>query len=125
MAKKEILPNDKDALASFILRAGLAVVFLYAAASSVLNPPAWIGFVPSFVKAIIPSNFFLYLHSGGELALALWLLSNKKTFYAALVSAAAMLSIIIFNLTALDIVFRDIAIMLSAAALAVLSYRGK
>ncbi len=119
--KKE--SNNKEALVSFFLRAGLSVVFLYASISALLSPEAWSGFIPEFIKAIMPARTFLYLHSLGEIILALWLLSDKQTFYAALISALSMLFIVTFNIGALDIIFRDIAIFFSAIALAILSYR--
>ncbi|HLF53905.1 MAG TPA: hypothetical protein VI544_01885 [Candidatus Nanoarchaeia archaeon] len=116
--------NDEKRLVSFILRSGLALVFFYASISAFVNPIAWAGYVPNFIKQIISVNSFLLIHSSAEMILGFWLLSGKKTFYASLASAAAMFSIIAFNLTALDIVFRDVAIMLSAIALAVLHYKG-
>ncbi|SRR3989338_6935017 len=119
---KKISEKDRMKLASFTLRAGLATVFLYASISALLNPLSWAGYVPIFIKQIIPVNLFLTIHSFAELILAFWLLSGKKIFYAALLSVLALLSIIIFNLTALDIVFRDISIMLSALALMILHY---
>jgi len=120
--QKQQTANNREALVSFSLRVGLAVVFLYASISALLNPTAWVGFVPSFVKAIIPAQTFLFLHSLGEIALSLWLLSNKQTFYAAILSALAMVAIVVFNIGALDIIFRDIAIFFSAVALAILTY---
>lgn len=115
--------NDKKRLASFILRSGLALVFFYASISALINPIDWAGYVPNFIKQIIPVNLFLLIHSSAEIILGFWLLSGKKILYASLVSAAAMFSIIVFNLTVLDVVFRDVAIMLSAIALAVLHYK--
>lgn len=120
--RKRDYKEIRNMLVSFLLRSGLAIVFLYAAISAFLNPLAWVGFIPNFVKNIIPALLFLKIHSAAEIILALWLLSNKKTFYAAVVSALAMLSIVIFNITALEIVFRDIAILFGALALAVLTY---
>ena len=112
---------DKDALVSFILRAGLAVVFFYAAVAAFLDPTSWIGFIPPWLRKIIPTGTFLVMHSIYQLILGFWLLSNKKTFYAAVLSAFTILAIISFNIGALDIVFRDITILLSAVALAVLA----
>jgi len=120
--KTNFRDGDRTILVSFFLRAGLAIVFLYAAISSLLQPTSWIGYIPVFVQKIIPANIFLFIHSSAEFILALWILSNKEEYYAALISAVAMLFIILFNLYALDIVFRDIAIMFSAIALALLSY---
>lgn len=112
---------DKDLLVSFILRSGLAVVFFYAAIAAFLDPNSWVGFIPSWIKTIIPGRIFLILYSIYELVLGVWLLSNKKTYYAAVLSAITMFAIIIFNIGVLDILFRDIAILLSAVALAVLA----
>ena len=117
--------NNKLPLISFLLRAGLSIVLLYSAISALLNPLAWIGFVPSFIDNILGANNFLFIHSTFNIILGFWLLSNKKVFYASIITALFMFSIILFNFGALDIIFRDIAIIFMALALAVLSYREK
>lgn len=106
---------------SFFLRAGISIAFFYAAISAFVNPNAWMGYIPVFIQNLINPGIFLYIHSAFNLILGLWLLSNKKTFYASIVSAGAMLAIIAFNINAFDIVFRDIAILFSAIALAFLT----
>jgi len=126
MAKKRAgIKINKELLVPFLLRSGLATVFLYAAVAAFLEPNAWIGFVPQFVRNIIPGNLTLILHSAWNTFLAVWLLSNKKTYYASIFSILTLLAIIVFNLGSLDIVFRDIAILLSAVALAIMSYKTK
>jgi len=125
MSKKISAIESKVGLVSFFLRAGLALVFLYAAISSFLNPSSWIGFIPLFLKNLIDANLLLFAFSFYEIILGLWLLSNKSIFYASLFSALTMLGIIIPNFLALDIVFRDIAILFSAIALMILSYKGR
>lgn len=112
---------NRFALASFCLRAGLAVVFLYAAVAAFIDPDAWVGFIPSFIRGIIPARTFLVIHSVGEIILGLWLLSGAYPFAAGILAAGAMASIVLFNLGSLDIVFRDIAILFMALALAVIS----
>jgi len=113
--------NDSKYLVSFLLRLGLAVAFLYAAVAAILDPTSWVGFIPLWLRDIIPGDIFLIIHSVGEIVLALWLLSGKRTYLAALLASAAMFFIIIFNFGALDIVFRDVAILFMAIALAVLT----
>ena len=115
-------PNNKEVLVSFFLRSGIAIVFIYAAISAFLNPLAWAGYVPSFVQSIIPVNIFLHMHSIGNIIIGLWLLSGRKTFYASIVSSLALFFIVIFNITSLDIIFRDIAILFASIALAILSH---
>ena len=112
------LPKEK--LISLLLRLGLAFVFLYAAVASFLDSNSWIGFFPPFLQNLFPQTLLLAGFSIFEIVLGLWLLSGWKIFYAAIVAVLALLGIIVFNLGAFDIVFRDVAILTSAAALAVL-----
>lgn len=106
-----------ERLVSFLLRAGVATVFLYAAVAATLEPTAWVGFFPQFLRALIPDRVLLTLFSLYELTLGLWVLSGRKTFYAGLLASATLLAIIVVNITLLDIVFRDIAIFFAALAL--------
>mgnify|MGYP001596994146 CR=1 FL=1 len=108
-------------LVSFILRAGLSLVFLYAAVASLLEPTSWIGFMPGFIRASGFAGALLRIFSFWEIALALWLLSNRAVFFAALAASATLVAITVVNITALDIVFRDVAILFMALALAVLT----
>lgn len=116
--------DKKIRLAEFLLRAGLAVVFLYAATASFLMPQNWIGFFPPWLRNIIPAEILLVVFSSFEIILALFLISGLKTFRAAAVSGIVLFLIIVFNLSVslLDIIFRDIAILFGALALAVLTY---
>jgi len=110
-------------LALFILRTAIASVFAYAAISSFITPDNWIGYFPSFLRHLIPQNILLTGFSIYELALAVWLLSGKFTFFAALLSVLTLTGIIVVNFDQLDILFRDFAIILSAVSLAVFSYK--
>ncbi|HLD80305.1 MAG TPA: hypothetical protein VJA18_07130 [Candidatus Nanoarchaeia archaeon] len=113
-------PEDYSKLASFILRVGLAVPFLYAAVAATLQPEAWIGFMPQFLQNIFPAYLLLGAHSSLNIILGLWLLSGWKTTYAAALSALTLLTITLTNLGALDIIFRDIGLFLAAVSLALL-----
>lgn len=113
--------HNKEVLISFFLRIGLAVVFFYAGLASLFFPENWVGYIPGFVADNISTSTLLVLFSFYELGLGLWLLSNRKTFYAAIISAVTMILIVIFNMTLFDVVFRDIAIFFMALALAFMS----
>jgi len=102
---------------SLILRVGLAFVFIYVGIASFINPQNWIGFLPD----IGTRETLLVVFSIYELILGIWLLSNRKIFYASILSVVTLSAIIIFNLGAFDIVFRDIAILAMAIALAFIS----
>lgn len=104
---------------SLLLRLGLAFGFIYVGISSFLKPQAWIGFLPGFLR----SEGFLFVHAIFVILLGAWLIYGKKTFYSAIVSAVFLFLIVIFNLGALDIIFRDVSILLAAIALAVLEYK--
>ena len=105
----------------FFLRIGLAFVFIFAAVSAFLNPQAWIGYVPSFVSNFVTRAFFLFFHDVINLALGLWLLSGKKTFWAAIVSCIALAGIILTNLGTFLVTFRDVGLFFAAVALAVMN----
>lgn len=104
--------------AEFLLRLGLAFVFLYAAFSAWVIPEAWIGFFPIWLRNVLSPKLLLWGFSSFETLLALWLLSGFRIFYAALTAAAMLAGIVVFNFGAMDIVFRDVGILFAALALA-------
>lgn len=114
--------NQKWAI--FLLRLGLAIAFVYPSIAGYLDPIAWSGFIPYWIKTIVPGRTFLLFFAVFEMLLAFWLLSGKKTYWASLVSAALMFLITVFNLSAFEIVFRDISLGLAALALALLTKQG-
>ncbi len=117
------LTCDYSSLASFTLRVALAVPFLFAAIDATLQPEAWIGFMPLFLQNLLPNTLLLGAFSLYELGLALWLLSGWKTKEAAALSALTLLAITVTNITVLEIVFRDVGLLLAAIALGVLQYK--
>jgi len=119
--KKKNVSKDYSPLVSFFLRVGIAIPFLYAAIAATLDPNSWIGFFPGWLQGILPGGLLLGLFSLYQLSLSLWLLSGKKAYYAGGLAVATLLAITITNLGALDIVFRDIGLLMAAIALTQLS----
>ena len=111
---------SKQKIPLILLRVGIAFTFFYAAIFSFLNPNDWIGFFPIFLRNLFGAQL-LNIFSFYELILGFWLLSGKYGFAASLISAATILGIIVFNLGALDIVFRDFGLFFAALALALLN----
>lgn len=110
------------ALASLLLRIGIAFSFLYAAFSAYQNPLNWVGFLPQFlVPNLEVGKLMLSVFGIIEVLVSLILIFNFKTFYAALISALMIAGIIIFNLGAFDLTFRDVPILFGSLALAVLA----
>ncbi|MBI1961539.1 MAG: hypothetical protein HYS45_02460 [Parcubacteria group bacterium] len=101
----------------FLIRLALAASFAYVGISSFTNPDLWAGFVPPFVASVVPVAAFLKIHGTFEVFLALWLLSGKAQAVAGLIAAVFLFVIVLFNLSAWDIVFRDVSLGLAALAL--------
>jgi uncharacterized membrane protein YphA (DoxX/SURF4 family) len=110
-------------LVLLLLRIGLAAVYLYAGTSSILYPNEWIGFLPHFISFFVPAATALFCIALSQVVLSLWLISGFKTFYAAVLAAVMIFGIIIFNLNALIVTFRDISIFLTSVALAIGTYK--
>ncbi len=109
--------------AKWLLRVGLAFVYGYASIEVYINPINFLKYIPPSVVQIVPLNIFLTLFSIFEILLTLWLLSGKKTEYAAIISAFLMLAIIIPNTEFFSVLFRNVAIGFASLALAMLDYK--
>lgn len=104
-----------------ILRLGIAFAFFYSAIAGFLDPAAWIGWLPDFLR--FPEILIAFEVS--ELLVGFWLLSGYKTFWAASASAAMLAGIVVFNLPAMAIVFRDLSLTAAAVSLAVLTFKNE
>lgn len=113
--------KDDSQAAALILRLGLAFIFAYAGVASFLNPIEWAGYLPSFASAIISATVITQVIALAEVALALWLVSGKYLFYAAIVSTVLLASITATNLSLLIITFRDVGLVAAALALVLLA----
>ena len=104
-----------------LLRVGLAFAFLYPPVSAFLDPFAWIGFFPEFVRDIFGNDTIL-LHVFGaiEVVLGVWILVGRNVFWPALIMAVMLGGIVVFNWGAIEILFRDISILAMALALVVM-----
>ena len=112
---------NKEQFAALLLKIGLASTFIYASVSSFVNPSSWIGYLPQFLTNIIPATILLAFFSAYEILLSIWILSGVKSFYSALLAAATLAAIILLNLGAIEIIFRDFGLFLAALALAELA----
>lgn len=107
-----------DKKIDWLLRIGVGFAFLYPPISALLNPFAWVGYLPLFVTNIFPDAIVL-LHIFGvvEVIIGLWILSGKKIFIPSTLAALMLAGIIVFNFSQMDVLFRDIPILLMAVAL--------
>lgn len=115
----------EEGIATLLLRIGVAFAFIYPAVSAYFEPLSWIGFFPDFLRdTVIDEMLLLQLFGLSEVVIALWILVGRNIFIPSVLAALYLFLIVIFNLNSLDIIFRDIPIMLMAVALAVLHYKG-
>lgn len=108
----------KQNLPALLLRIGLAIVLLYAAIASLVNPEEWIGYFPSVIATHLPADILLKFFAVYELLLVAWLLSGVYVRWAALLCAATFAGIVLANFNLFIITFRDIALIFAALALA-------
>lgn len=112
MADKKII--------SLLLRIGVAFAFIYPAVAGFFDPYSWVGFFPPFLLDIIPGTILLPAFGIFEILLALLILFMKQPFYPAIIAAIILLAIVVFDFKTIDIIFRDVSILLMALALALL-----
>lgn len=103
-----------------LLRAGLALAFLYPPFSALQDPYSWIGYFPTFLLDFVAPHSLLLLHAFGvvEVVLALWVLLGKRVFIPAALMAVMLVAIVLMNPVQFPILFRDISIAFMAGALA-------
>jgi uncharacterized membrane protein YphA (DoxX/SURF4 family) len=104
-------------ITSWLLRAGLAIVFLYAGVSSLQHPFDWVSFLPFFLTKAIAATTLIKLFAIYELALAIWLISGKLLKYSSLLCALTLAGIVITNPHQLLTTFRDVGLAFMALAL--------
>lgn len=113
-------------LPEILLRVGVAVALLYPPIAALGDPDSWLGYFPAFLTTLAGTHELLLLHAFGviEVIVALWILFGKRIFIPSVIAAVMLVAIVVFNLNQFPILFRDVAIALMAAALAVMHYRG-
>lgn len=111
-------PFVHDRLPLWLLRAGLAFVFMYAAVAMLLTPAAFMSYVPAVLRESLLARPFLLAIAIVELLLTVALLWRPFTHVAALVSAAMMIAIISCNFDSFDVLFRNVGIACAALSLA-------
>ncbi|MEO5950624.1 MAG: hypothetical protein ABIQ04_04205 [Candidatus Saccharimonadales bacterium] len=108
-------PNIK--LISLFLRLGLAFTFAYAAIDALLEPEAWVAYIPSFSANFINAKLALDILSVAQLVLVVFLLFKIQIKFCALAAIAFLVGLTVFNLPTFFITFRDIGLALAAVAL--------
>ena len=102
----------------FVVRLGIAVVFLWFGVDKFFRPLVWFGFVPEFAVGLNPlsPNAFMYVQGVVETALGFLLLIG---FFTRIASAAAafIMFFVVLSLGFNDLGIRDFAVFCIAVAL--------
>ncbi len=104
--------------ANLILRIGVAFAFLYPPIDALVEPDAWIGYFPQFMRGIVPDPVLLHSFGALEVVIALWLLWGRRIEWPAAAAVVVLLAIVGLDSSEFQVVFRDLSI--AAAALALL-----
>jgi uncharacterized membrane protein YphA (DoxX/SURF4 family) len=105
-------------LAAWMLRLGLAFVFLYAGFSTLQHPLDWVGYLPTFLTKMLTAVTLIKFIAIYELLLAGWLVSGQYVRYTARLSALTLAGIVVFNLSSFLITFRDVGLVFMGLGLA-------
>lgn len=103
-----------------LLRLGVAFAFLYPPVNAIIDPYAWVGYFPSFVRDIGSEMLILHVFGLIEVIIGLWILSGRKIFLPSVAATVALLGIVVFNLGDFQVLFRDLSIAAMSLALALL-----
>ena len=111
-----------ERLPFWLLRAGLAFVLSYAAASSFFHPETFARYFPSFMPTQWATEL-LPAFAVWEMLLVVGLMTDRFTYPASMGAALTLVAIIVVNPNAFEVLFRNVAIACSALALAIQSRR--
>ncbi len=108
---------NKANTASLLIRAGLAIVFLYAAIASLTHPQDWAAFLPGIITKLAPATSWLKVFAIYELVLAGFLIGGKYVRYVGMVCAVTFAGIIASQPSLFSVTFRDVALIFASLAL--------
>ena len=104
-----------------LLRVGVAIAFLYPPVSAIFNPYSWVGYFPVFINSVgVDMLLLLHIFGAVEVAIGLWILLGRHIRIPSAFASAMLALIVLFNLNQMDVLFRDIPILLMTLALALL-----
>lgn len=114
--------ESRERLVSIVLRSAVAVAFTYPPIAAFMNPEAWLGFIPLFIRDVVPDDvLFLHLFGISELLIAAWILFARRIFIPSVLASIYLLGILALNWQYADLLFRDISILGASVALALRS----
>lgn len=113
-----------DDLQGWLLRAGLVFVFSYAAVSACVDPSVLAGYLPAMIPVSWTPTIGRFF-AGYELVLVAALLTRRYLVAASVMSAATLVVIVAVNPSSFEVLFRNVAIICAALALALHAQTGR
>jgi uncharacterized membrane protein YphA (DoxX/SURF4 family) len=109
---------------NLLLRIGLAFAFIYPPLSALIDPYAWVGYLPDvFLSLPVESMVLLHIFGLIELIIGILLLLDFHTRKVSAVAGVILFVIVAYHYKQMDVLFRDIPILLMAVALALSNKR--
>ena len=118
--------KNKEKIELWLLRLAVAFPLVWAGVKELVDPFAWIGFVPTWVDQFIDPRIFLTLHGVGSIAIALGLIITLNIrHWRVIFAGAAFLNLagILLFYGIDDITFRDVGLTLIALALVLKKFK--
>ncbi len=107
-----------SAMTTLLLRIGLAFAFIYPPLSALADPYAWVGYIPDMLLSSgIDSMVLLHVFGVLELIIGILLLLDIHTRKVSAVAGVILFVIVAYHYKQMDVIFRDIPILLMAVAL--------
>ena len=111
----------KEKIANILLRTSISFAFIYVAIATIIDQASWVSYAPSFIRNVFPESLLIGALAIGHSLLGVWILSGWRIFWPTLLAGLYLISLVGFNLSQIDILFRDISLALVAFALALQS----
>ena len=111
-------------LFEILLRLSVALAFLYPPVAAIIDHYSWIGYFPAFMTDLVAPHELVLLHTFGvlEAVIAFWIIFGKRPWIPAGLAAIILVLIVVTSPAQFPVLFRDLSIALSAAALLVHYY---
>ena len=123
LMKNDTQNEARERAVELLLRIGVAIAFIYPAVEAFFYPNSWVGFFPPWVRDLpVDTEILLHLFGLSEIVIAAWILVAKRIFVPSILAIVYLSFIVLFNWKFMDLLFRDIAILVIPIALAVRSY---
>ena len=121
--KNDTQNKTRERVVEALLRIGVAIAFIYPAVEASFYPNSWVGFFPPWVRDLpVSIELLLHLFGASEIVIAVWILVGKRIFIPSVLATIYLFFIVLFNWKFMDLLFRDIAILVIPIVLAIQSY---